>query len=162
MTIIAKVIMKMADEVWVVTALLHKENPRKSDFTIEEILDRAQEEGFELRPGFRTHVLQHAVANRPANPGRTRMLFATDRKRRRLYRNGDLYHPDRSDTKTIPDWADLPSEYRILLDWYSSHFSRRKEASEESDSLLELVGIGRGVWKDEHPDDYIRRLREEK
>jgi hypothetical protein len=38
---------KVADEVWVVTALLHREKPNQTDFAVEEIVDRAQREGIE-------------------------------------------------------------------------------------------------------------------
>ena len=30
---------KVADEVWIVTALLHRENPKREDFTVEEIME---------------------------------------------------------------------------------------------------------------------------
>src|SRR5262249_8521785 len=35
---------KVADEVWIVTALLQRENPEKMDFTVEEIVERAKRE----------------------------------------------------------------------------------------------------------------------
>jgi hypothetical protein len=31
---------------------------------------------------------------------------------------------------------------------------------EQRDPLLELLGSGRGLWADEHADEYVRRLRE--
>src|SRR5664279_6600464 len=51
---------KVADEVWIVAALLHKENPDRSDFSMEEIMDRARREKLTdlLRPGFYVHVIQ--------------------------------------------------------------------------------------------------------
>ena len=30
----------------------------------------------------------------------------------------------------------------------------------EQDPILELRGLGKAIWKDEHPDEYVRRLRE--
>jgi hypothetical protein len=43
---------KIADEVWIVTALLHREQPARLDFTVEEIIQRAGKEGIALRcPG---------------------------------------------------------------------------------------------------------------
>ena len=36
---------KVANEVWLATALLHRENPSKEDFTVKEIESRAEEEG---------------------------------------------------------------------------------------------------------------------
>ena len=70
--VLAKV--RVADEVWIATALLHREHPETADFFIEEIVDRARREGLHepLRPGVYVHVVQHCVANRPPNPGRCR------------------------------------------------------------------------------------------
>src|SRR5271157_1357442 len=111
---------KVADEVWIVTALLHREQPNQADFAVEEIVDRAQREGIErpLRPGVYVHVVQHCVANRAQNPGRYRMLFETTIGRRRLFRKGDTYHPAREGAKITPVPADLPSAYNSLLAWY--------------------------------------------
>src|SRR5205085_7010490 len=39
---IAKTALKVADEVWIAVALLHREHPERGDFTIEEIVDRAK------------------------------------------------------------------------------------------------------------------------
>ena len=102
MTVSSKVEVKVADEVWVATALLHRENPKRSSFSIEEIVDRAAREGLvkPQRPGVYVHAVQHCVANRPPNPGRYRMLFETPDGYRRLYRRGDPYHPAREGAKT--------------------------------------------------------------
>ena len=90
--------LKVADEVWIATALLHREHPSASDFSIEEIVDRARREGLHepLRPGVYVHVVSHCVANRAPNPGRYRMILETSEGRRRLYRKGDAYHSDRA------------------------------------------------------------------
>ena len=97
MTVTAKSPLKVADEVWIATALLHREHSKASDFSIEEIVERARKEGLHepLRPGVYVHVVQHCVANRPPNPGRYRMLIETSEGRRRLFHTGDPYHPDR-------------------------------------------------------------------
>src|SRR5438105_9511483 len=91
MTTTAKAQLKVADEVWIATALLHREHPEAADFSIEEIVERVRKEGLHetMRPGIYVHVVQHCVANRPPNPGRYRMLFETaggrrDRKSTRL------------------------------------------------------------------------------
>src|ERR1700674_5262773 len=101
---------KVADEVWVVAALLHREHPKQPDFTIEQMMERAAKEAGkeQLRPSVYVHVVQHCVANRPPNPGRYRMLFETAPGRRRLFRNGDVYDPAREGAKTIPDRDKLP------------------------------------------------------
>src|SRR5260370_35623042 len=76
---------KVADEVWIAAALLHREHPEAPDFLIEEIVDRARREGLTepLRPGVHVPVGLHCVANRQPNPGRYPMPFATSQVRRR-------------------------------------------------------------------------------
>ncbi|HEY7362707.1 MAG TPA: hypothetical protein VIE37_01265 [Methylomirabilota bacterium] len=152
---------RVADEVWLATALLHREHPRRRDFEVSEIVERARQEGItrRLRPGVRVHVLLHCVANRPPNPAGYRMLFATGRTTRRLYRPGDPTHPARRG-KTVPDRNAVPPEYQGLLDWYHAQYSARAAASVRTDPLLALRGSGKSLWADEHADDYVRRLRE--
>src|ERR1700722_11740939 len=108
-----KVAIRVADEVWIAAALLQREHPNKKDFSVEEILARAEEEGVfgELRPGVYVHIIQHCVANRPPNPGRYRMLFETRKGKRRLFRPGDSYKPAREDSKIAPAREDIPLKY---------------------------------------------------
>ena len=70
---------KVADEVWLATALLAPGKPFQEDFTVKEIESVPQEEGLidERRPGVYLHILQHCVANRPPNPNDYRMLYET-------------------------------------------------------------------------------------
>ena len=153
---------KVADEVWIATALLHRQHPEQPDFSIEEIMERANgEAGKEvLRPGVYVHVVQHCVANRPPNPGRYRMLVETAPGRRRLFRLGDSYHPQREGAKTMPKSEDLPEEYRSVLDWYRDWDQDTAEARTKNDPLLALYGSGKDLWADEHADEYVRRIRE--
>src|ERR1700674_4130014 len=154
---------KVADEVWVVVALLHREHPKQLDFTIEQIMERAtKESGTEpLRPGVYVHVVQHCVANRPPNPGRYRMLVETSPGRRRLFRHGDSYHPQREGGKISPKPEDLPENwFRGLLAWYRGWCAKAAERALGDDPLLALRGSGKDLWADEHADDYVRRLRE--
>lgn len=153
---------KVADEVWIVTALLHRENPKREDFTVDEIMKRATEEFEEetLRPGVYVHVMQHCVANRAPNPGRYRMLTETAPGRRRLFRLGDSYHPQREGSKTAPSREDLPEKYRLLIDWFREWNSDTTEARIKNDSLLALRGDGNDLWADEPADAYVRRIRE--
>jgi hypothetical protein len=154
--------LRVADEVWIVTALLHREHPRRQDFSIEEIMERAAKEtgGEPLRPGVRVHVNQHCVANRPPNPGRYRMLYETAPGRRRLFRSGDNYDTAREGAKIVPAKEDIPSEYAALLDWYRDWSQDSAEARIKNDPLLALRGSGKKLWADEHADEYVRRLRE--
>jgi hypothetical protein len=154
---------KVADEVWVATALLHRENPKQSDFTPKEITRRAEKEKIqgELRPGVYVHADQHCVANRPPKPGRYRMLFATAKTRRRLFRPGDPYHPDREGAKMVPEREELPPAYRYLLDWYQSEYATGTPGrAGAADPILGLRGLGREIWAGEDPDEYVRQLRE--
>jgi hypothetical protein len=57
----------------------------------------------------------------------------------------------------VPFREDIPEQYRYLLDWYRDEYARPVD----EDPILAMVGIGRGLWSDEHPDDYVRRLRED-
>jgi hypothetical protein len=155
--------LKVADEVWIAMALLHQDHPRRRDFSVEEIMERAEKErggGEALRPGVRVHVNQHCVANRAPDPGRYRMLFETAPSRRRLFRTGDSYHPDREGSKTMPRLEDIPREYKKLLEWYEEWDASAKPSRAEDDPILALVGSGRQIWADEDPDEYVRRLRE--
>ena len=79
--------LKVADEVWIATALLHRENPKREDFSVAEIVSRARRENTsgEIRPGVQVHAYLHCVANRPPKPGRYRILYATGKSTRRLF-----------------------------------------------------------------------------
>jgi hypothetical protein len=162
MTVASGIGIKVADEVWIATTLLHREHPDAADFAIEEIMQRATEEAGKhpLRPGVYVHVVQHCVANRPPNPGRYRMLYETAPGRRRLFRSGDNYDTARQGAKIVPAREDIPSEYAALLDW-SREWARDNEKDRiKNDPLLALRGSGKKLWADEHADEYVRRLRE--
>jgi hypothetical protein len=154
--------LKVADEVWVATALLHKEHPSHPDFSVEEIVERAKSEhpSEDLRPGVYIHAQMHCVANKPPNPGRYRMLFETRPKHRRLYLPGDVYDQKREGAKTIPEREELPEKYRPLLQWYGEWSKSQPSRKGRFDALLALRGSGRDLWADEHADEYVNRLRE--
>lgn len=162
MTITAKAKLKVADEVWIATALLHRERSEAADFSIEEIVERAGKENLhgELRPGVYVHVVQHCVANRPPNPGRYRMLLEPSPGRRRLYRLADSYHPQREGGKITPEPEDIPDGYAELLSWYKDWSAQASKNALENDPLLKAQGSGKHLWADEHADEYVRRLRE--
>jgi len=156
-----KLALKIADEVWIATALLQREHPERTDFSVEEIVDRAAREAIvrERRPGVYVHVVQHCVANRPPNPARYRILIETAAGRRRLFRKGDSYHPAREDAKTTPNADELPDRYKPLLDWYRDWSSESARKNSKRDLLLELAGSGSLAWADEPADEYVQRLR---
>jgi len=153
---------KTADEIWIVCALLHRENPTRADFSVKEIAARARREAITgpYRQALYVHAYQHCVANLPPDRGRYRMLFATGNLTRRLFRKGDSYHPAREGGKTVPIPEEIPSLYRPLLDWYNAEYAVAGCPAAEQDSILALRGLGKELWADEHADEYVRRLRE--
>src|SRR5919198_599697 len=166
---VAQRALTVADEVWIATALLHREHPERSDFTGSEIEARLRAASVvgEVRAGVNPHIYQQCVANRPPRPARLRMLYATQASHRRLFRPGDDYHPGRDGspeqhgTRTRPRREDIPERYQYLLDWYETEYVQRADGSGERDPILSLVGLGKEIWNGEHPDEYVRRLRED-
>lgn len=174
-----------AVEVFLATALLHKEQKGRPDFTIQEIVNRAARENItgEMRSGVNVHASQHCVANRAPNPAKHRMLFATGKHTRRLLQPEDEAHPERTG-KIFPGEADVPERYLPLLEWaktryhegvsatYSpqldgsdQHSLSLEESSPETprrhlQALLDLRLAGVHLANGEDPDDYVRRLRE--
>ena len=61
----------VADEVWIATALLHREQPGKADFSLKEIEARLIREDIAggARPGVMPHISRHCVANAPRDRG---------------------------------------------------------------------------------------------
>jgi hypothetical protein len=149
---------KLADEIWIATALLHRERPDAADFTVSEIKARLAREGLTdaPRPGVDPHLSVHSVANRPSETGRYRMLFATGPSRRRLFRPGDPYDPRREGGKVLPDRAEIPAKYHALVDWYEREWA----PAPAKDPLLALAARHRDLWKAVDPDEYVRELRE--
>src|SRR5687767_2007267 len=149
---------RVADEVWIATALLHRERPRDADFSLKEIEARIEKEILtgDARAGIYPHLSVHCVANRPPNGGTYRMLFETAPSRRRLFRPGDPYHPKREGGKALPDRAHIPAKYHPLLDWYEQEWA----PAPVTDPLLALADRHRDLWTGVGADEYVRALRE--
>lgn len=152
------VTVSIADEVWIATALLHREHPDQADFSLQEIGARLRRESVspELRRGVQPHISLHCVANRGPNPSVLRMLLETGKSRRRLFRPGDPFDPDRASGKTHPRREDIPSKYHPLLDWYEKEWA----AEPTTDPLLDLAQRHKDVWNEVDADRYVRELRE--
>jgi hypothetical protein len=88
------------------------------------------------------------------------MLVETGSGRRRLFRPGDYYHPEREGAKATPSRDQLPFAYAGLLGWYSEWCRDSTRRAKEEDPLLALRGSGKHIWADEHADEYVRRIRE--
>jgi hypothetical protein len=174
-----------AVEVFLATALLHRERPERIDFTIREIVNRAANENItgEMRSGVNVHASQHCVANRAPNPAKHRMLFATGKHTRRLLLPGDEIHEGRTG-RIFPEASDVPERYLSLLEWAKERYQGGVSLSngsadersgcvattlEEAEGgtprrhlqvLLDLRLAGAHLANGEDPDDYVRRLRE--
>jgi len=183
-TVSTPVDVSCAVEVFVATALLHRENPGRSEFTIQEIIRRAEEENIagEVRPGVGVHATLHCVANKAPNPGKHKMLTFTGKHTRRLLLPGDEIHPGRTG-KIFPDAGEIPEKYLPLLDWAKqrfenarkdagAHHPKQDSAPDESGTqseptaqgwlqgLLDMDGLGKEYWEGVDPDEFVRKLRE--
>lgn len=183
-SLLEKIDLGCAAEVFLATALLHREHPQRRDFSIQEIVDRAARENLtgRLRSGINVHTSQHCVANRAPNPAKHRMLFATGKHTRRLLLAGDEVHPRRTG-KILPGKGEIPEKYWPLLQWAKKRYEEggsgavqqpgKKGLEQQIDlqqaaetpqrwleSLLEMEGLGKECWKNVDPDEYVRKLRE--
>jgi hypothetical protein len=151
---------RVADQVWIATALLHRASSERADFRVGEIIERVESEGLapkSRRGTIRVHINQHCVGNLPPFSGTYRMLYSTGSNTRRLFRKGDPAAPGRKG-KMVPKRDEIPERYHHLLDWYAEEYCGHAVRDPE-DPLLALRGSGRAVWADEPADDYVARLR---
>lgn len=154
---------KVADELFLILALLHRENPQQEGFTVGEMLERAKAEGLGSEPkSLRAHASGHAAANRPPGKnGKYRMVFVEADGRIRLLRPSDYVHPDRHQ-KIYPEQSDIPERYHDLLEWAKLRMATGGEVRGRwLEGLFELRGMGKEVWRGVDPDEYVRKLRED-
>lgn len=153
----------LADEVFIATALLHREHPDQDDFSVSEILGRTIQESIygSERAGLRSHVSQHCVANRPPSPAKYRMLYDIGRGRRRLLKATDDVHPGRTG-KMWPEVNEVPMKYRDLIEWAKQRYGEMSGTQQPwLAGVLAMRGMGRELWAGEDPDEYVRGLRED-
>jgi hypothetical protein len=142
--------LSVADQVWIATALLHRANPDRRDFSkaqIRKCCEEVDAEGAQ-RPGISQHISTHCVASRPPSPAKHRMLTRSSTGRRRLFKPGDPEHAGRSEGKIMPHREDLPEKYHDLLDWYKTGYGKQPDAREPSiaprgataETLMKLMG----------------------
>ena len=166
MKTIATVPLDVADQVWVATALLHREHPERADFSKQEIQERATLEDAQgaSRPGVSIHISTHCVATSKPSPAKHRMLTRTRTGRMRLFRTGDSFHPQRSKGHTAPPRENLPEIYHQLLDWYKQEYDKPAKAESgegksegaTAEALMKMMGrISR-----EDADELIRIIDE--
>lgn len=160
---IATVDIPVATETWIATALLHREHPDRDDFTIQEIVARVQAENLtgSLRPGVSVHASTHCVGNREPRPALHRMLYATGKRTRRLFREDDQANAERTGRIT-PEPESIPGRYLYLLDWYRNEYGKLSTQPAQNAWLrgvMELAGAGREIFAGIDPDQYVHKLR---
>jgi hypothetical protein len=160
---------KVADELFLTVALLHREHPAEEAFSISRILERARQEGLGEgrldQRSLRVHAYEHAAANVPPGKqgGRYRMVFRQDDGRIRLLSATDYVHPDRHQ-KFYPDPEEVPVRYHELLEWTRRRQEKGAEAQDAPKwlaGLHALRGLGKEAWKGINPDEYVKKLRED-
>ena len=135
-------------EVWLATALLHRENPTRNDFTLPEIRAKVVELNPKRasQPGLGTYLSSHCVAGKKRQDRsiNARILTDTGRARRRLFRAGDHYDASRKEGKVRPTAQEVPPQYRGLIDWYDKVYNLRPTPTpgqkDRMVRLRELIG----------------------
>jgi hypothetical protein len=151
--------MKAADAVWLATALIQRERGREAEISVAEIVDRAAAFNGVSRSTLRTMASQHLVATAPPNPDRYRMLTATGRGKRRLFRAGDPVDSRRLGSPTHPDPESLPAEFHALVEWYLRSYCRENPAGDDPVRDLHEWSKSTGIWRGIDPDRYVQELR---
>jgi hypothetical protein len=123
--------LKVADEVWIAMALLHRSEPERHGFRSGEILERAEalHPGVPCRRGVQAHVSGHCVSNIKPSPNTLRYSFRNPDGTYRLYRDGDDSDPGRRKGRTTPKANALPESYQSLIQWYWSEYNQRQRRS---------------------------------
>lgn len=154
------------DEIWIATALLTRERPAEVDYAVEDIMARAAQENIHgsVRKGLEGYARVHCCANKPPSPSALKMLYATGRNRRRLYRPTDDHHPGRTG-RSVPALHDIPETYHELVDWWMQQVAsfppvERPQGKSFLKAMEELREAGKDTWKGVDADAYVRQLRE--
>ena len=154
---------RAADEIWVATALLRRQHPDRSDFSVDEIVMRAEVDNVankKLHDELWEHAIRHCVVNNAYDSGRYRMLFQTSKGRRRLFRPEDPFGLGQNLGRFTPRKDEMPQKYWELIDWYWNEYVGG--GRQAADPILNLRGLGKAIWADEDADAYVERLREDR
>jgi hypothetical protein len=150
-----------ADAVWIGTAMLHERYPDAAGFTPAAIQEEVLGSHLTsvLPKTIYQHIVQHVTATQPANPNRRRMLTEVSDGLRRLYLDGDDFHPSRNGAQSKPKPEDLPPQLRGWLDWYEG-WSRVHPGKRAPAPTLDPLEALAGTWTFGDADTYVRELRE--
>jgi len=150
-----------ADAVWIATAMLHDRYPESAGFTPASIQEEVLRNNLTsaLPKTVYQHIVQHVTATQPANPNRRRMLTETSDGLRRLYLDGDAFHPSRNGAQSVPKAEDLPPHLRGWLSWYEK-WSRAHPQKRTADPAVDPFEALAGTWTFGDADTYVRQQRE--
>ncbi len=153
--------MTISDEVFVATALLHREHAGRQGFRGAEIQRRIARlhPARPVRAGVNAHIYQHCVANREPSTLRHRILYQIEDGAFRLFRPGDDFHASRARGRTAPSAEALPAKWAPLVDWYHSVYAKAGSVSERTDPILALRGQGKQMWRELGGEQFIAGLR---
>ncbi len=160
----SKTHVKVADELFLIVALLHQEMPERHSFTIPEILARASREGLggerADQRSLKQHAYEHAAANIPPGQGKYRLVFRETDNSIRLLKPSDHVDPRRNG-KQWPLLEDIPDRYHSVVQRAKKRFeSSGEKPARWLDGLFKLRGLGKEIWQGVDPDEYVRELRE--
>jgi hypothetical protein len=160
----AKSHVKVADELFLIVALLHREQSERRSFSIPEVLARAWREGLSGQrsdqKSLKQHAYEHAAANIPPGQGKYRLVFRETDNSIRLLKRADYVDPRRNG-KLWPLLDEIPERYHDLVKWAKKRYESDTEKPPRwLDGLFKLRGLGREIWEGVDPDKYVRELRE--
>ena len=150
-----------ADAVWIAAAMLHDRYPEAAGFTPSDIQHevlRNNLTGTKPETVYQ-HIVQHVTATQPANPNRRRMLTELSNGLRRLFLDGDSYHPTRNGAQFAPKADDLPPHLRGWLSWYEK-WSRAHPQKKAVTSAVDPFEALAGTWTFGDADTYVKQQRE--
>lgn len=106
--------LKIHVEVFLAAQILAR---NQGNFTPEALRKEVEQRFGDTRPGVRTHISAHCVANAPKNAAvvSNYLWRLPDGRLRPFNPAADQPHPSREDARTQPDVRDIPVEYRHLL-----------------------------------------------
>lgn len=101
--------LKIHAAIWLAAALLHEQG--QATFSPARLAEEVERRFGDVRPGVKTHIHAHCVANAPLNTTvEYNYLCRTEIGELRLFRRGDQLHPSRSSNRLTPDQSDVPAE----------------------------------------------------
>lgn len=115
-----------ANVVWIATALLHKENPHRKAFRVEEIFKKVKSlELLNVAPmTIKMHISSHCVADRKGSPSTHRKLTRVEPGWYKLYIKEEPYHEDRKNGNIVPGKELIPDQFEELIDWFNNYYSK--------------------------------------